>query len=92
MQGRTVHVKCVSSAKTFKERKKLLLSWFSGTPYTETQQNRSDKMHRQPAPSVMGCITGVVIRLVQTYVWRLFGQAQLEETRYSAGSRGRGTA
>jgi hypothetical protein len=24
----------------------VLLSWFSGTPYTGTQLNRSDKMHR----------------------------------------------
>jgi hypothetical protein len=24
----------------------VLLSWFSGTPYTGTQRNRLDKMHR----------------------------------------------
>jgi hypothetical protein len=32
--------------KTLKTESKVLLSWFSDIPYTGTQQNRSDKMHR----------------------------------------------
>jgi hypothetical protein len=32
--------------KTKNKRSSVLLSWFSDTPYTGTQQNRSDKMHR----------------------------------------------
>jgi hypothetical protein len=48
-QGRRVHVYHVSLANTWKNDSKKssdLLSRFSGTPYTGTQQKRSDKMHR----------------------------------------------
>jgi hypothetical protein len=49
-KGRSVHVNRVGPANTLKNEKKkkhfVLLSWFSGTPYAGTQQNRSDKMHR----------------------------------------------
>jgi hypothetical protein len=48
-QGRSVHVNCVSPANTLKnetlKKPSVLLSWFSGTPYTGTQQNRSDRVH-----------------------------------------------
>jgi hypothetical protein len=32
-------------SKTNDKKFSVLLSWFSGTPYTGTQPNRSDKMH-----------------------------------------------
>jgi hypothetical protein len=32
--------------KTRSKMSSVLLSWVSGTPYSGTQQNRSDKMHR----------------------------------------------
>jgi hypothetical protein len=34
------------------KNKKILISWFSSTPYTVTQQNRSNKTHRLPAPTI----------------------------------------
>jgi hypothetical protein len=35
-----------TSNLTKSKKSSVLLSWFSGTPYTGTQQNRSDKVHR----------------------------------------------
>jgi hypothetical protein len=32
--------------RTKSKKFSVLLSWLSGTPYTGTQQNRSDEMHR----------------------------------------------
>jgi hypothetical protein len=68
----------------WKTKNKVLLSWFSGTPYTGTQRNRSAIMPNQP-------IIGVVSQLVEAYGSSLFAQAQLEEPRYSVGLRGGGT-
>jgi hypothetical protein len=36
--------------KTKNKKSSVVLSWFSGTPYTVTQQNRSDKMHHSQRP------------------------------------------
>jgi hypothetical protein len=45
-QGWSVRVNRVSPANTFRnEKQEVLLSWFSGIPYTGTWQNRSHKMH-----------------------------------------------
>jgi hypothetical protein len=49
MQGRSVHINCVTPGYHFEKRQieySVLRSWFSVTPYTETQHNRSDKIHR----------------------------------------------
>jgi hypothetical protein len=35
----------ITLLKTKNKMSSVLLSWFSGTPYTRTQQNRSDKIH-----------------------------------------------
>lgn len=46
-----VHVNRVSQANSFKNEKQtspVLLSWFTGTPSTAIQQNRSDKMDFWP--------------------------------------------
>jgi hypothetical protein len=59
--------------KTEKQKVKVLLLWFSVTPYTGTQ-NRSDK--NASLTSSNQPIIGVVIHLVQTYIPRLFAQAQ----------------
>jgi hypothetical protein len=51
-QGR--RVSRVNPTNTFEINKNIfsvLLSWLSGTPYTGTQQNRFDKMHRWPVPA-----------------------------------------
>jgi hypothetical protein len=37
-----------------------MLSWFTDIPYTGTQQNRSDKMHRQPAPTSQALLASLV--------------------------------
>jgi hypothetical protein len=49
--------------RTKNKKSSVLLSWLSGTPYTGTQQNRSDKMYRQPGSSQ----PGVVSQLVEAY-------------------------
>jgi hypothetical protein len=49
LQRRSIHVHRVSPANTFKngeQKSSVLISCFSGTPYTGTQKNRSDKMLR----------------------------------------------
>jgi hypothetical protein len=47
-QRRSIRVNRVILANTLKREKvfNVLLSWFSGTPYIRTQQNRLHKMHR----------------------------------------------
>jgi hypothetical protein len=46
-QGRSVYVFRVGPANSLKNKKSFVLrSRFSGTAYTGTQENRSDKMHR----------------------------------------------
>lgn len=55
---------------TLQETKnKILLSWFSGTPYTGTRRNRASFSQ-----------AGFVSQLVEAYARLLFAQAQLVET------------
>jgi hypothetical protein len=65
-----VHVNRVDRANTAKQKIKGLrsyLPWFSGTPYVGTQQNRSDKMHRQQVPDGQ---PDAVSQLMQAYASR----------------------
>jgi hypothetical protein len=70
-------------------KNKVLLSWFNGILYIGMQENQSDNAliasSSQP-------ITGTVSQLVQAYAGHLQVQAQLEETQYSIGLRGGGSA
>jgi hypothetical protein len=49
--------------KTKNKKSSVLLSWFSGTPYTGTQQNRSDKMHRQPAAASQAMFVSQIVEV-----------------------------
>jgi hypothetical protein len=54
--------------KTKNKKSSVLLSWFSGTPYTGTQQNRSDKMHHQPAPASQA----LLVTYLRLFIFRFF--------------------
>jgi hypothetical protein len=69
---------------SWKTKNKILILWFSGTPYTGIRRIDQIKwiINQLHPPDI-------VIQLDEAYVCCLFAQAQLEEICYSTGLRGR---